>query len=148
MIDWLTNPTLQGYAWLVAALLLLLSEIGTPGLFYFLSFAAGACGAAMAAFLGAGIYVQCTIGLIVAALTFLVMRVYVKKPQVKPHHKTNIDALMHQEAVVIEPIEPRKPGRIKIKGEEWPAVTNTGYVLHKGTVVMIVGLEGNKLIVR
>lgn len=147
MVDWLFNPTIQGYAWLVAALLLLLSEIGTPGLFYFLSFSAGACGASMAAFLGANIYLQCIIGLAVAVVTFIIMRFYLK-PQPKAKHKTNIDALMHQEAVVVEPIEPRKSGRIKIKGEEWPAVTNTGYILHKGTVVMVVGLEGNKLIVR
>ncbi len=147
MINLFADPTLQGYAWLVAALLLLLSEIGAPGLFYFLSFSAGATGASMAAFLGADIYIQCLVGLAVAAITFFVMRVYVK-PSTKPSHKTNLDALMHQEAVVIEPIEPRKTGRVKVKGEEWPAITETGYILHKGTVVMIMGLEGNKLIVR
>ena len=59
MFDLPSSQTIQGYTWLVAALLLLLSEISTPGLFYFLSFSAGACGAAMAAFLGANIYLQC-----------------------------------------------------------------------------------------
>lgn len=147
MVEWLINPTIQGYAWLIAALLLLLSEIGTPGLFFFLSFSAGACGAAAAAFLGACIYGQCAVALVLAVATFFIMRAYAK-PKVKPPHKTNLDALMHQEAVVIYPIEPRKPGRVKIKGEEWPAISESGYLLHKGTVVMVVGIEGNKLIVR
>jgi len=150
MVDWFFDSTIQsyaGYAWLIVALLLLLSEIGTPGLFYFLSFSVGACGAAVVAFLGANIYLQCLTAVVLAVLTFFVMRIYIK-PHINQKHKTNLDALMRQEAIVIEVIEPHKPGRIKIKGEEWPAVTNPGCVLHKGTVVIVIGLEGNKLIVR
>ncbi len=147
MVRWFLDPTFQGYTWLIAALLLFLSEIGTPGLFYFLSFAAGALGAAMVAFFGLNIYVQCSVAVITSIIAFFIMRAYVK-PHMKPKHKTNIDALMHQEALVIEPIGPHKNGRIKIKGEEWPAITNTNHAFANGTLVTIVGLEGNKLIVK
>jgi membrane protein implicated in regulation of membrane protease activity len=147
MIDWLSNSLIQGFVWFIVVLLLLLLEVGTPGLFYFLSFSAGAMGAAIAAFCGIDIYFQCLCGLLVAIFAFLVMRVYVK-PRMKSKHKTNTDALMHQEAVVIFPIELRIPGRIKVKGEEWPALVQNGSILCVGTVVVVIGIEGNKLIVK
>ena len=147
MIDWLPNSSIHGFVWVVAALLLLLLEVVAPGLFYFLSFSAGAMGAAIAAFCGIDIYFQCLCGLLVAILAFWIMRMYVK-PRMKSKHKTNTDALMHQEAVVILPIELRTPGRIKVKGEEWPALVQNGSILCIGTVVVVIGIEGNKLIVK
>jgi membrane protein implicated in regulation of membrane protease activity len=147
MIDWLSNSLVQGFVWFVVVLLLLLLEVGTPGLFYFLSFSAGAMGAAIAAFCGINIYCQCLYGLLVTIFAFLVMRMYVK-PRMNKKYKTNIDAIMHQEAVIILPIELRMPGRIKIRGEEWPAVVQNGSKLCVGTVVVVIGIEGNKLIVK
>lgn len=146
-VSLLSNTTALGYIWLVAALVLLLLEVGTPGLFFFLSFAMGATGASIAAFLGMGIKAQCIVALIVALISFAILKMWAK-PHEKSKFKTNVDALINQEAVVIETIEPHTGGRIKIKGSEWPALTTNGSILHKGTIVKITGLEGNKLIVK
>lgn len=147
IMEYLCSPTLCGYAWLIAALLLLLLEVGTPGLFYFLSFSAGAFGAAIVAFLGVNLQWQCITTICVALLVFFVLRHYFTPRAAKEAKTTNFDALLHQSAIVTEVIKPHSPGRVKIRGEEWLAITETGHVLQKGTLVTVQGLQGNKLIV-
>lgn len=142
-----TNTTYLGYIWLIVGLLLLLLEVGTPGLFFFLSLAVGAFAASITAFLGVCIHIECIIAVCISLITLLMLKKYAKTA-VTPTHKTNIDALINQEAVVVETIEPRKAGRVKIKGEEWPAISQPGFIHHKGSIVFIVGVEGNKLIIK
>jgi inner membrane protein len=135
-----------GYAWLIAGLVLLLLEIGTPGLFVFISLSLGAFAAAVSAFLRFPVEIQCMVTVVVSLLAFWVTRMYVAK-RVKIEHKTNTDALIGQQAVVIMPIEPNKVGRVKVQGEDWPAVTQSRFVYQKGTVVNVVAVQGNKLVV-
>lgn len=143
----LASTTYLGYGWLIIGLLFLLLEVGTPGLFFFLSVAVGAFLASIAAFFGTCIHIQCIIVFTVSLATLFILKKYSKQTKA-PTYKTNTEALIHQEAVVVETIEPRKTGRIKIKGEEWPAISQPGYIHHKGSVVIIVGIEGNKLIIK
>lgn len=147
MIDSLHASILAGYSWLAVGLFFVLAEIGTPGLFYFLSFAFGSfCGACIA-FLGYSIYTQCLSAIVISLISFALLRRYVS-PLGKTKHKTNIDALVNQKALVIQTINPNDVGRIKIKGEEWPAITtlNTSFAPH--SLVTIIGVQGNKLIVK
>lgn len=55
---------------------------------------------------------------------------------------------MGQEATVVIAIEPHKSGKVKVKGDEWLAIARNDLILQKGTVVTIIGLQGNKLIVQ
>ncbi|MCB9493735.1 MAG: NfeD family protein [Epsilonproteobacteria bacterium] len=146
---------LMGYIWLIGALILLLLEISTPGLFFFLSFACGCITAALMAFLAYPFMWQC-IGLAGATITsFLAMRSYFTVSKMtsptteeKAPIKTNFHALIGEECVVVKKIEPHKSGQVKVKGEQWAARAKDNVVLHEGTVVLVIGIEGNKLIVQ
>ena len=136
-----------GYAWLIAGILIMLLEIGTPGLFFFLSLACGAFLAALGAFLGMSLFNQCWLVVIGSVLSFMLLKSFITNKK-KSDQKTNIDALVGQEATVIQTIEPRSIGRVKVKGEEWPAVAAHNTILQPGTLVHIVRIEGNKLLVK
>ena len=141
------DPQFIGYLWLIAGLILLMLELTTPGLFFFISFAIGCSISALVAFFGFSFTVQCLAGLTASGIAVLVMRSYfVKKKTVS--FKTNMDALLHQTGMVTVAIEPKKHGRIKIRGEEWPAVTDEPKILQKGTIVTVVRIDGNKVIIR
>ena len=143
------NPnTSLGYMWLIFGLLLLILEVGVPGLFFFISFSVGSCIAAGFAFFDFSLYVQCWASLGVSMICFSVLKYITNnKKLIAQEDKTNTNALIGQEALVIHAIKPRIPGRVKIKGEEWPALSLHGTACHQGTVVTVVRIEGNKLIV-
>ncbi len=136
-----------GYTWLIAGILIMLLEIGTPGLFFFLSLACGTFLAALGAFLDLSLFSQCWLVVIGSVLSFMLLKsVIANKKKTAP--KTNVDALIGEEALVIQTIEPRGTGRVKVKGEEWPAVADQHTILQKGTLVHIVRIDGNKLLVK
>jgi membrane protein implicated in regulation of membrane protease activity len=61
--------------------------------------------------------------------------------------RTNVDALIGQRAVVLAEVAPLKYGRVKVGGEDWAAVPEGEQVFEVGTIVIIKGYEGVKLIV-
>ena len=90
---------------------------------------------------------QCVVALSVSLVGFFVLRHYFSPKEKSEDIETNVGALVKHKGIVIQTIEPNKLGRIKVKGEEWPAVVEDGTVLQKGTVVKILRVEGNRLIV-
>jgi len=56
--------------------------------------------------------------------------------------------MIGQQATVIEILEPHKVGRVKIRGEEWPAIVTDNNTLQKSTLVTIIAIQGNKLQVK
>jgi membrane protein implicated in regulation of membrane protease activity len=135
------------YIWLIVSIIFLIFELSTPGLFFFISLSAGAVVSAVVGGLGFSVPFQCEAFLIGSVFSLVVMRYFFSgKRLIKI--KTNIDALLHKQAVVTESIGPDFPGRVKVRGEYWPAVTTEKRLLHKGTLVEVVGIEGNKLVVK
>lgn len=143
----LFEPQYMGYIWLIVAIVFLFAEMSTPGLFFFIAFAIGCGFASITAFLEYSLIAQCVLGLSISMIAFFILRHYFSI-KTKDGVGTNIDALVGQKGIVIQIIEPTKIGRVKIKGEQWPAQAETGVVLQKGTVVKIVQVVGNRLIVR
>ena len=141
------DPAYIGYLWLILAIVFLLAEVGTPGLFFFVAFAIGSCGAAVVAFLHYSLVVQCVVALICMVVSFLLLRHYFSVKGGK-RIQTNIDALVGKQGVVVKAIELHKTGAVKVKGETWSAQVEDGGILHKGTVVKVVGIKGNRLIVK
>ena len=139
-----TNAWL-GFLWLSGALILLIFEAGTPGLFFFISFAIGAFCTAPFAFMDCSFISQSTIWVVCSLIALLILRNLGKTRVV---YKSNTEALVGQEATVIIAIEPHKSGKVKVKGDEWLAIARNDLILQKGTVVTIIGLQGNKLIVQ
>jgi len=139
------------YAWLIAALIFTLAETSTPGLFFFLAFAVGSCGAAATAFLGFGLFVQCVSMLLTCAAAFIVLRMYAQRNHLSPvdYHRTptNIDALMGRKALVIESLPAHGNGRIKVGTEEWSATNRSNQLCAQGESVTVIGYQGNRLIV-
>ena len=106
--------------WIVAAVLLAIGEVLTPGAFFLGPVAVAAGLAASVALIAGG--VVATIGFIVAALLSLavlrpIARRHVRMPQLM---RTGTDALVGRKAVVTKRVG-ATGGRVRIGGEEWTA---------------------------
>jgi membrane protein implicated in regulation of membrane protease activity len=107
--------------WLIAAVLLAIGELLTPGLFFLGPVALAAVGAAVAAGIGGGIILQLIVFIAVSAgsLAFLrpIARRHIRMPALT---RTGTAALVGAKAVVLQRVDVNG-GRVKIGGEEWSA---------------------------
>jgi membrane protein implicated in regulation of membrane protease activity len=128
--------------WIVAAVLLAIGEVLTPGAFFLGPVALAAGAAAIVALFAGG--VASAIVFIVAALLSLavlrpIARRHVRMPQLT---RTGTDALIGRKAVVTRRVD-AVGGRIRIGGEEWSAraYLDDG-VYAEGATVDVVRIEG------
>jgi membrane protein implicated in regulation of membrane protease activity len=62
---------------------------------------------------------------------------------------TNAHALIGQTGIVVEPIPaPHQPGRVKLGGEEWRALSADGTPVSENTLVEIIHIDSATLTVR
>lgn len=142
-----------GYFWLIVSILFLFAEISTPGLFFFIAFAMGSSVAAVSAFLSFSFMTQCVVALVSSILFFGILRHYFSSKSKSENAETNVDALKGQKGVVLKEVQTNELGqnslgRVKVGGEEWPAQTVDNVMLQKGAVVVVVKVQGNRLIVK
>ncbi len=137
------------FAWwgLFFALCLLL-ELSSPGYFFFLSFSIGSLAAGVAAWYDVAPMVQGGIFLGISALTFALLRRYVKRIEQKGAIKTNVDALHGKKCVVTEDISPLSRGWVLVDGEPWAALPYDDTPIKKGAVVKVIGSAGTHLTVK
>ena len=64
------------------------------------------------------------------------------------HRPVLTDALLGTTGTVVDPITSGTPGRVRIGGEEWRAITESLHPLPEGTLVEILRVEGATLTVR
>ena len=129
--------------WAIAAVLLAIGELVTPGLFFLGPVAVAAVGAAVAAGLGAGVIVQFLvfIGGSLASLAVLrpVARRHLHMPALA---RTGTAALVGTKAVVLQRVD-ANGGRVRIGGEEWSArAFFEEQVLEPGRRVEVAKIEG------
>ncbi len=137
------------YFWLSAALISIILEIGHPGLFLFLSFAAGGALAAVAAwYYPEALVYQASVFLITSIVSFIIARMALSKAQSTSHHHTNIYALVGKHGMVVETISPFQPGYVLVGTERWLARELHNEILHQGTKVVVVHVAGASLIVK
>ena len=134
--------------WLLLAAIFIVFEIISLGLTT-IWFAGGAFVAAIAALCGANLIVQIILFLVVSLALFAFTRPWAVKHLDTKMEKTNAEALVGQNAVVLEEIDNLKDtGRAKINGMEWTARTKEdGVVIPEGYIAHIVDIQGVKLIV-
>ncbi len=60
---------------------------------------------------------------------------------------TNIMAVVGKKGIVLDEISSYKPGLVKVKGEDWTAVSKTDEAIEAGCEVEVVAVEGVKLVV-
>lgn len=129
-------------AWIVAAVLLAIGEVLTPGLFFLGPVALAAAAAAIAAFLAGGLV--SAIVFVVAALASLgllrpIARRHLHLPAIS---RTGTAALVGRKAVVTRRID-AAGGRVRIGGEEWTARAYLdGQSFEEGQTVDVVQIEG------
>lgn len=138
------------YIWLIAAIILVIVEICTAG-FGSICFAFGALGAALTDYLGASLTWQLVVFALISLLAFVFVRPFVIRFLEKKNKdvKTNADALVGRRGTVVEEINAEThSGHVKVDGDEWKAVSETGEVIPEGTEVEIIARESIIVTVR
>lgn len=130
-------------AWAIAALVLAVGEIFTPGLFFLGPVALAAVVAAFVAVAGAAVWLQLVAFALAsfASLAFLrpLARAHLRMP---PALRTGTAALAGAKAVVLQRVD-QTGGRVRIGGEEWSArAYMPDQVLEPGTQVEVVEIQG------
>ena len=130
-------------AWAIAAVLLAVGEIFTPGLFFLGPIALAAVVAAIAALAGAATALQVIVfaGASLASLAVLrpLARAHLHMPAAL---RTGTAALEGAHAVVLQRVD-ENGGRVKLGGEEWSArAYMPDQVIEPGTRVEVVKIEG------
>ncbi len=89
---------------------------------------------------------------IVFMASSIVMLIYTK-PIAQKHlkigaTKTNVEELIGMTGFVVKPIEEHAPGQVKVKGQIWTAISEDGQAMEIDREVVVVLVEGVKLIVK
>lgn len=129
--------------WAIAAVLLSVGEILTPGMFFLGPVALAAVAAAVVALLGAGVAFQLLAFIIGSIATVAFLRPIAKRHLHMPAAiRTGTAALEGTKAVVLQRVDVNG-GRVRIGGEEWSArAYMEDQVLEPGTRVEVVKIEG------
>ena len=128
--------------WLIIALIMLIVEALTAGLTT-IWFAGGAFAALVCALLDLPVAVQIVIFFIVSiCLLVFTRKIFVEKLKTGSQ-KTNVDALIGKQAIVIEKIDNLEGrGRIQVDSADWTARSDDGSVIDAGCLVEIHRIEG------
>ncbi|MBT3456369.1 NfeD family protein [bacterium] len=138
------------YIWVVIAFLGLIFEMGSPGLFYFLSFSFGALLAALVAFFSESLVVQGIAFIIGTGVALAFLKYWLNAKfyfEGKPGYKSNIYALQGKKGYVTVGIGKHKVGQVNLNGQIWIAQSVKKEPIVVGTDVRIVRVEGCRLIV-
>jgi membrane protein implicated in regulation of membrane protease activity len=142
---------MEGYmtwvAWIVIAVILVIFEITTTSIFFFVCLAIGSVFAAVAACFVVSNLLQFTVFIIISIVSLCLVRPIFKKMISKSKTvSSNVDALINAEAVVTEKITPLKAGFVKVSSEIWRAESDIEIAV--GETVIIKKVSGTMLIVK
>jgi len=134
--------------WLVLAIVLGVIEAVTFQMVA-IWFCLGALAAIIPSVLGANIWVQFTVFLVVSVAALIGTRPFVKKVLKLRQVHTNADSLIGQVGVVVvDSVDGEiTSGRVIVSSQEWAACTEDGMELRKGDRVLVKKIEGVRLIV-
>lgn len=133
--------------WLIALIILAVAEAATVGLVC-IWFAGGALAALIAAGVGAPIWLQIGLFLVVSAILLALLRPMLRKIVRPQRTATNADRHLGRTALVTEEINNLKEtGAVKLDGVTWTARTEGEQVIPVGTRIMVLRIEGVKMIV-
>lgn len=140
------NP--YAYIWLATMILFGILEAATVTLVS-LWFVGGSLAAFLAALLGAPLWLQATLFVVVSGALLACLRPFVRKFAQPKKEPTNFDRIVGQSAPVTEAIDNlSEVGAVKIDGKEWSARSEDGAPIEVGAIVTIAKIEGVKAIVR
>lgn len=144
MLDGLAMTTV----WVIAMVVFLVVEAVTVGLAS-IWFAVGALAAMFTAMVGAVLWVQLAVFLVVSAVTLYFTRPLVKKYVNAKVQPTNADMMIGRECRVTETIDNvAGTGAVYVDGKTWTARTDDGEQIPEGELVIAERIDGVKLIVK
>lgn len=138
------------HIWVIVALIFVIVEIFTSG-FAVMCISFGCLFGAAASALNWGVKWQLLAFAIGTVLAFMTVRPLVYKFFYKKSHevKTNADALVGRRAVATERIEGElHPGRVKVDGDDWKAVSLGAEPIEVGDAVEITAINSVILTVK
>jgi len=129
--------------WAIAAVLLSVGELFTPGMFFLGPVALAAIAAAVVALVGLGVAFQLIVFIAGSVATVAFLRPIARRHLHMPAAlRTGTAALEGTKAVVLQRVDVNG-GRVRIGGEEWSArAYMEDQVLEPGTRVEVVKIEG------
>lgn len=139
---------LAAIIWFGLLLVFLVVEAACPIHLVSIWFAAGAFVAMIAAWLGAAVWLQVLLFLVVACALVAMLWPFIKKFLNPKLAKTNIDAVIGAEGYVTADIDNvSAAGQVKLGAMEWTARSTSGKPIQKGTLVKVDRIEGVKAFV-
>lgn len=137
------------FLWLISGIAFMILEIFIPG-FWIACFGIAAIGASVAAGLGA----TATWQVITFSAVLLVVLIVIRPLMLKLIYRnselpTAVDALAGQTGLVMVTIDNTKHvGRVKVKGDNWKAVSEDNSIIRQGTQVVVDRVEGASIYVK
>lgn len=141
---------LPWHVWMMIGIGCIIIEIFDPA-FFFVSLGIGAIVTGICSMLplvGDSIPLQIMLFAIFSFISFLFMRKLGKKVLKNTTNETNVYALKGKTGFITKEIPAEGKGYVKMGGEEWPAIEETQLLVELGSKVEVVGIDGNKLIVK
>ena len=137
-----------GYIWLIASAIMFLLEIFTISFLLFFP-AIGAFLAFLCAVFGASVTVQAIVFIVSSVLLIIFIRPIVTKFFKSNNVAMNSKSVVGKNAVVIKAIDNiHGRGQVKVAGEVWSAISSTDEDIEEGATVVVLKIEGVKLIVK
>jgi membrane protein implicated in regulation of membrane protease activity len=135
------------YVWVILLVATVVLELSTAQMVS-IWFSAGALASLIATFLGAELWLQILLFVVVSAAALLATRPFVKKLTRGKKIPTNADRFVGGVGVVLQEIDNQQGvGQVKVEGAVWSARSETGEKLPAGEQVRVCRIEGVKLIV-
>jgi membrane protein implicated in regulation of membrane protease activity len=134
-------------AWVAVALGMAVIEIWSVA-FYAVFLTVGALAAAVAALLGADVFIQAIVFLALSLVGILAIRPALIRRR-RPRLVSGAQGMVGQTAIVTEAIEGEHDrGHVEVAGERWPAVSADGEPIKADSSVTIIEIRGATLVVQ
>ncbi len=139
---------LMNYIWLGLVVVFLIVEAACPIHLVSLWFVAGALAALAASFLGAALWLQMLLFVVVSAGLLILLWPLAKKYMNPAVTATNVDAVVGKVGIVTAAIDNvEATGQVKLGGMEWTARSANGENIPVGAKVKVERIEGVKAFV-
>lgn len=133
--------------WLILLVVFIVAEAGTVTVTS-IWFAIGAFAAMIAALLGAQVWLQVVLFIVVSGALLMALRPLTKKYLTPKLSRTNLDAVIGSVGVVTGRIDNiTAEGKVKLGAMEWTARSSSGEIIETGTQIKVDRIEGVKVYV-
>ena len=133
--------------WLSVSVIFAIGELVVPT-FTLLWFSMGALITMFSSLFIKNLLWQTTIFLFTSVLILVIGTKYLVNRDKDVKYDTNLQGLISCKGIVLKDINPYEVGIVKLKGEDWSAISNDNSVIVSGKPVEVLKIEGVKLVVK